>query len=249
MHIESGDWPPGTPIPTINELTERWHTSPRTARDAHALLRQQGLVTGRQGTVLRVRTPPRLTVRSSDRHQLEKDRVRLPKAERARLGTSEIELQTPVHNLTFQCTYHRIKADRALADAFRVSVSTPLLQRVYETTDKTSGARQSWSVSYLPIALIETNSKLLDASEEPWPGGTQHQLYTVGIEIAEMIDEVTSTMPTTVDQQMWELEDGIPLLKVRRLSVDTLGRVVEITDAIFPADRTKLTFKTTLNPW
>jgi GntR family transcriptional regulator len=89
----------------------------------------------------------------------------------------------------------------------------------------------------------------MDASNEPWPGGTQHQLYTVGIEIMTMIDEVTAKMPTTVDRQAWGLDNGIPLLLVRRISIDKLDRIVEVSDAVFPADRTKLEFKTPLKPW
>jgi len=89
----------------------------------------------------------------------------------------------------------------------------------------------------------------MDASNEPWPGGTQHQLSTVGIEIARIVDEVTAQMPTTVDRQRWDLEGGVPLLRNLRTSIDTAGRVVELSDATYPADRTLLRFTTPLQPW
>jgi len=39
------------------------------------------------------------------------------------------------------------------------------------------------------------------------------------------------------------------MLLVRRVSVDKLDRIVEVSDAEFPADRTQLVFKTPLRPW
>src|SRR5262249_40076216 len=100
-----------------------------------------------------------------------------------------------------------------------------------------------------PVHLIESNPALLDSANEPWPGGTQHQLYTVGIEIARMDTEVTATMPTTVEMQRWSMMDGVPLLCGRKLAVDTNGRVVEVSDARYPADRTKMLFSFPLKPW
>jgi GntR family transcriptional regulator len=46
--------------------------------------------------------------------------------------------------------------------------------------------------SFLVYDMIASNKDLLDASSEPWPGGTQHQLYTVGIEIGRIVDDVTA---------------------------------------------------------
>ncbi len=93
----------------------------------------------------------------------------------------------------------------------------------------------AYSVSYVPLALIESNPKLLDGDEEPWPGGAMHQFATLGIEIADVIDEVTGVTPSPVDAQRWGLEDGVPMLWVRRISVDTTGRVVEVSDACYLA--------------
>jgi GntR family transcriptional regulator len=104
-------------------------------------------------------------------------------------------------------------------------------------------------VSYLPYALISANPDLLDSKNEPWPGGTQHQLYTVGIEITRIVDVVTSVMPTTAEAKHWELDAGVPMLRVRRISIDTQDRVVEVSDADFPADRTELRFATPLKQW
>jgi GntR family transcriptional regulator len=249
IKIENGELPPGASLPTIQELCDEWNTSTASARDALNLLRQQGLVSGGRGKPLTVRTPHFQAVRSSERHQAEKDLVLKPENERALVGTSEIETGVSIERLTFRSDYEVISADEELASSTGVRVGDQILRREYETIDPKTNHRVAWSVSYIPVELIKSNPAIMDAKNEPWPGGTQHQLHTVGIEIMNMIDEVTAKMPTTVDRQLWGLENGIPLLLVRRISIDKQERVVEVTDAVFPADRTKLLFKTPLKPW
>jgi GntR family transcriptional regulator len=96
---------------------------------------------------------------------------------------------------------------------------------------------------------VEPNPELLDQAKEPWWGGTQHQLSTVGIEIMCIVDQVTARMPTTVEAQQWDMPDGVPLLFCRRISIDGDNRTVEISDAHYPADRTEFRFVTPLEPW
>lgn len=249
IQIESGELAPGASLPTIQEICDQWNCSTASAREALALLREQGLVTGGRGKPLAVRTPLLRAVRSSERHQAEKDLVLKAEGKRALIGTSEIETGVSIDDLRFRSEYDVIKATDELAKAVRVDAGADLLRREYETTDPKTGHRVAWSVSHIPVELIKANPAIMDASNEPWPGGTQHQLYTVGIEIMTMVDEVTAKMPTTADRQLWGLENGIPMLLVRRISIDKLDRIVEVSDAEFPADRTQLVFKTPLKPW
>ena len=82
------------------------------------------------------------------------------------------------------------------------------------------GLLLSTSISYIPKSFVEANPAILDDSNEPWPGGTLHQLSTVGIEIMKVVDEVTARMPSNTEAQEWDLPPGIPLLLCRRLSYD-----------------------------
>jgi len=243
--IESGALPPGAALPAIHELAERWSCSVGSARTAITLLREQGLISGGRGKPLMVRTQHRRAIRDSARHQLEKDLVRRPLEERAPVGTSELETGTSIHSVKFDCTYDVIRATTNIADRFKIPAGAKVLRRMYQTTDPDTGSWLARSVSHIPVELIRSNPDLMDASNEPWPGGTQHQLSTVGIEIARIVDEVTAQMPTTVDRQRWDLE----LLRNLRTSIDTAGRVVELSDATYPADRTLLRFTTPLQPW
>jgi hypothetical protein len=55
-------------------------------------------------------------------------------------------------------------------------------------------------------------------------------------------------MDRTLEAQLWDLPDGVPLVFCRRISIDADGRTIEISDADYPADRTELQFVTPLKP-
>ena len=56
-------------------------------------------------------------------------------------------------------------------------------------------------------------------------------------------------MPTSAEAQAWDMPSGIPPLICRRISFDADGRISEISDAEYPADRTELRFITPLEAW
>ncbi|GAA2778104.1 GntR family transcriptional regulator [Saccharopolyspora taberi] len=249
MRIERGDLTPGDPLPTLHELAHQWGCGVQTARSAINLLKQQGLITGSRGKAPVVRARPRQVVRSSNRHQDEKDRVLTGEDERGRNGVAENDLGVPIDALDFKATHEVVRADSELAEGFDIEQGAEVLRRVFELTDPKEGRREAWSVSYIPYDLVSAKPEVFE-SDKPHPGGTQHQLYEVaGIELARIDDEVTAAMPTTVTAQLWGMDPGIPMIRVRRISIDTHGRVVEISDADFPADRTKLHFSTPLALW
>lgn len=248
MKIESGELPPGASLPTLAELAAQWSCSLNTARGAIALLRTQGLITSGRGRAPTVRIPPRRAVRSSERHQMEKDLALRPEPERALVGEAETNHGISIHEQQFSARYSIVSADDDVAHALGIQVGDQVLRRQYQAVDPKTGHQLSYSVSHIPLALVEANPALLDENNEPWPGGTQHQLLTVGIEIMRIVDEVTARMPTTVEAQMWDLPDGVPLILCRRISYDASDRPVEISDAYYPADRTELKFVTQLKP-
>lgn len=220
-----------------------------SARSAVALLKAQGLITAGRGKAPTVRIAPRKVIRSSERHQVEKDLAIKAESERASIGEAETNLSMSINQQQFDSHYDQVLAGNELAEIFGIPSTDPLLRRRYESTDRKTGLRLSWSVSHIPLALISANPALMDERNEPWPGGTMHQLSTVGIEIMRIVDEVTARMPTTVEAQLWGLPDGVPLIFCRRISIDTNNRTVEISDADYPADRTELQFITPLKAW
>ncbi len=220
-----------------------------SARGAINILKAQGLITAGRGKAPTVRIQPRRVIRSSERHQLEKDLALKPEEERARLGEAETNMNMSIDHQRFSSHYSQVPATEEFATIFGVEPGETLLRREWEATDPKTHVRLSWSVSHMPLALVSGNPAVLDERNEPWPGGTLHQLLTVGIEIMTVVDEVTARMPTTVEAQVWDLPDGVPLIFCRRISSDAAGRVIEVSDADYPADRTQLKFVTPLKPW
>lgn len=249
MRIERGELSPGDSLPTLAQLCQRWSCSMNSARGAITLLKAQGLITAGRGKAPIVRIPPGRVVRSSERHQAEKDQALGSEEERAAVGEAETNLGMSIGDQEFVSAYDTIAAGDELADLFGIKPADQILRRRYESTDKRTGRLLSASVSYMPKALVEGNPALLDQDNEPWWGGTQHQLSTVGVEIMCIVDQVTARMPTTVESQLWDMPDGVPLLFCRRISIDEDNRTVEISDAHYPADRTELRFVTPLQPW
>jgi GntR family transcriptional regulator len=249
--MASGHLAPGDPIPTAAELSERWHCSVGSARSAIGVLKAEGRVTAGRGKPATVRTPPVRTplTLSPEFSQRQKELALCPETDRRSQGTVELTAGIPIDGTGFTASYSLVGADAELAREFDVPVGESISRRIFKTVDRASGTLLAWSVSYIPVRLIESNPDLLDETKEPWPGGHHHQLFTVGIEIDQFRRTVTAAQPTPADRQHWDMDDGVPLLCVRSKSVDPSGRVVEVSDATYPADRTELTFVEQLQPW
>ncbi|MFJ8535718.1 UTRA domain-containing protein [Streptomyces sp. NPDC093591] len=194
----------------------------------------------------RPRTP---MLRDNHRHQWEKDRARRPLATRAATGATERDTGLQMRDLVFHARYREVAASPELADAFGVPEGTPLLERAYRTRCSAESAPFSLVTSYLVRAMIAANPALLDAAHEPWPGGTQNQLHTVGIEVGRVEERVTARPPTP--RQAWELglPPGAPVILLRKTSYDITDRVVEISEVTLPGDRAELVFTTPLERW
>ncbi|HEY1914697.1 MAG TPA: GntR family transcriptional regulator [Streptosporangiaceae bacterium] len=247
--ITLGELSPGDSIPTIEELAEQWRCSPGSARSALAVLRGEGLITAGRGKAATVRHPPRRIRLPYSYGQQQKDVVLLPEEERSKGGAIELTAGIPIEETESTYRYSTVAAGAELAAEFGVSNDTELLRRDYEMTDPQTGHRLSLSTSYIPKSLIEPNADLFDEQNEPWPGGHQHQLYTVGIELDRIVRSVIAVEPTPGTRQRWGMDSGVPLLRVRSRSIDTNSRVVELSDATYPADRTELEFTEQLTPW
>ncbi|WP_329105598.1 UTRA domain-containing protein [Micromonospora sp. NBC_01699] len=193
--------------------------------------------------------PPRVRRDNTERYQWEKDRVLLDEAGRRRVGGTEHDTGLRTSDLRFHAEYDRVDADADLAAAFELPVGTPLLRRIYWTSSRARGAALSVSHSYLPYELASANLALLDADNEPWPGGTQHQLSTVDVELDRIVDRVHARPPSRDEADLLDLAPDDPVLAVRKTSIDTTGRVVEVADIVFPGDRTELAYATALKRW
>jgi GntR family transcriptional regulator len=247
--IRTGLYAPGEQIPTGDVLMERFEVSPEPVRQAIDLLECEGLVEYRQAVGTYVRSTRSRVTRTPERYQWEKDRVRLPKAERLMGDATGYDTGLEVHALEFPVRYDAIKAPVDLATAFEVSEGTTLLRRTYRIRERGDDAPLQIVRSYLIYDLAAANPDLLDPVNEPWPGGTQHQLHTVGIELDRIIDHITARPPLPDEAEELDTDPGVSLLVLRKISIDTYDRVVELSDVLMPGDRAEVVYTTRLARW
>ncbi|MGP9020038.1 GntR family transcriptional regulator [Streptomyces sp. BR1] len=247
--IRTGELRPGDRLPPETKLAETYKRSVPTIRDALRLLRDEGLIEKQHGRGNFVRRPRTSALRHNCRHQWEKDRARQPVTTRLETGATEYDTGLKVDDLVFHAAYREIKAGKGLAEALGVPEGTALLERSYRTRHAAESAPFNLVTSCIPRFLIEANPDLLDQTKEPWPGGTQSQLHTVGIELDHVEERVTARPPTPEEAEELELPPGTSVLILRKTSVDINDRVVDVTEVTLPGDRTELHFTTPLERW
>lgn len=248
--IRAGEWAPGAQLPPETPaLTAEYKVSLPTLRQAIGVLVAEGLIEKQHGRGNFVRKPRRRVERSNQRHQWEKDRARLPEEARLETGATEHDTGLTVSDLVFTAKFTERPADEDLARVFGVSVGTRLLERVYRTRYREEDEPFNLAHSYLVYDVVVANPDLLDETMEPWPGGTQNQLHTIGIELDHIEERVTARPPTADEAEELGIKAGVAVLINRKISVDIYGRTVEVSDVILPGDRTEMVFTTPLNRW
>jgi GntR family transcriptional regulator len=247
--VSTGEWASGQQIPPETDLMRDYRVSLNTMRTALKVLRSEGLLEARHGTGTFVSAPRQRVRRVNDRYHWEKGRVHKSEDELRTKGATEVDTGLPVQDLTFSATYDQVKADERLAAMFNVLVGEPMLHRLYTAASASEQVPLSFNDSYIPLALIQANPDLLDQDREPWPGGTQRQLASVGIELDRIVDEVTARPPQGDEAERLGLHPGVSLIVVRKISVDTTDRVVEVSEIVMPGDRYELVYITPLERW
>ncbi|MFB7904838.1 GntR family transcriptional regulator [Kitasatospora sp. NPDC056076] len=247
--IEAGELGQGDRLPAETALADQYRVSVPTVRQGVGVLAAEGLVEKQHGRGTFVRRQPTPVKRDNLRHQWEKDRAREPEAERLKTGATEHDTGLTVNDLVFDAKYAQIPASTDLAAAFGVPEGTTLLERTYRTRYSEERAPFNVSRSYLLLDLISGNPDLLREDQEPWPGGTQNQLFTVGIELDHIVETFRARPPTPEETEELGLPVGVSVIVLRKTCIDTTDRVVEIADVTLPGDRTEMVYTTQLSRW
>ncbi|WP_327048962.1 GntR family transcriptional regulator [Microbispora sp. NBC_01189] len=248
--ILSGELAAGTAMPSEHVLSDTYGLSRTSVRNAIKQLRDWGLVRAEQGRGTYVRSPRQRVIRNhTERYQWEKNRARLPEEERRRTGATEFDTGLEMPALNFRVQYHMVSADAQLAEVFDIPEGTQLLKREYWTSSRAENTPLNLVRSYLMYEVAAKNEDLLDESKEPWPGGTQHQLYTLGIELDQIVDRLTARPPLPEEAEALGIEPGVSVLVLHKTSIDIHGRTVEFSEVVMPGDRTEVLHVTRLERW
>ncbi len=211
--IAQGVWKPGDLLPSERELSEQYDISRMTARQALNELLSEGLVRRVQGR-----------------------------------GTFVAELKL-IQHLTRLTGYTEDMAKRGLRSGARV-----LHLEEIEASDRLAEALQvelGVSIVFLErLRLAEGTPMAIEASHIHFDG--VHQLLEEDFEndsLYRILSEKYDVVPTRAEQQMeaalcsqrWqellELQAGAPVLEIRRIAFNQLGRPFEYVKSVYRGDR------------
>ncbi|MFI8008280.1 GntR family transcriptional regulator [Streptomyces sp. NPDC086010] len=248
--IRSGELAEGEALPQIRELTAAGEGSTTTVQAAYRALETEGLVRIVRGRGTYVRRQRSRVVRESQaRYQWEKDRALLPEDERKATGVTERETGLDTPQLEFHATYDVVPAPPGIARLFDVAPDTLMLHRRYRTSSREETAPIGLISSWLIYDQAARNPALLDSGREPWPGGTAHQLSTIGIEIERIDDRIGARPPTAEETKLLDLDPGTAVLILHKFSYSTEGSLAEYSEVVLPGDRHEFLYRIPLERW
>ena len=229
QQIKSGALRVGDRLPTEPQLQEHYGASRNTARDATALLVNEGLierVPGRSGGMV-VREKVTLTFHAH--------RAEMPAGPYAETDAwrSEVEQQGYEASQEFQLTIEELSPE--LAERLHVEPeSAAVLRRCVRYIN---GQPSSMQDTYYPMDLANEVRELL--SPRDIPQGTTRLLAERGFAQTGYYDEYVARMPTPEEADLLGLQRGTPVLLHIRTGY-TEARPVRVSATAFAGDRNRI---------
>ena len=208
--IESGQLPPGTPLPPEREIASMTTLSRVTVRKAVQPLVEEGLILQRRGSGSIVGSQLTKVEQSLSRlTSFTEDMARRGKNVTATWLERSIFLPSPEETMTLGLT---ARESVSRLSRLRMADGTPLAIE-----------RASLSTRMLPNPLA-VESSLYETLDES------------GFKPVRAVQRISATNLNAVDAGLLEVEEGIAGLKITRVSYLESGQVVELTHSIYRGD-------------
>ncbi|MFI5824127.1 GntR family transcriptional regulator [Streptomyces rishiriensis] len=215
--IEDGTYPPGSKVPSENQLVQAFGMSRPTVVRALELLKRDGWLESRQGYGTIVRGRP-ASVEQRDR----RGREVLERDESQSSGRLIAVDQVPVPA--------RIASVLGLPKRAKVLMRRFLVVEDGEPVELVS--------SYFPAGLVEGTEL---QSAELLAGGTREHLEArKKVRFDHVTERVSARLPGRAEADLLELPDGVPVLGVLVVACDASGQALQVSDVLLPADRQEL---------
>jgi DNA-binding GntR family transcriptional regulator len=221
--IDRGDYPYGTLIPKETELMAEHHVGRETVRRAVAQLTAEGILEPRRrrGTAVRARPARQRITRSRmvfrDQIGYYFDRVAQPWR----------PLRTPIVS--------RGPVPYDVAGLLDLEFGAEAVIRDRLMGDPVTGEPAQLATSYIPAALATEMPVLAEA--DTGPGGIYERLEDAGHGPIRWGEAITARMPGPDEFRLLRLPPGVPLLRIVRLAVSSVGRPLEVNDTRLDAER------------
>jgi|SRR6516164_1595255 GntR family transcriptional regulator len=216
--IESGEYPPGSLLPSEHQLSDEFQIARPTVVRALRVLRQDGWIETQQGKGSFVRGRPALAGLESPRtgeQALNRDESREP-GDLIEAGPAA----PPA----------RVAA--LLGTAWKGEV---LARRRVVRQDGEASELVTW---WVPATVAEGTDL---ASDEPLHGGVRgHLSRRKGIRVDHVLEQVTARHPTSAEAKLLGVGKSAPMLAMYVAARDAAGEPVLVLEVVMPGDRHEL---------
>ncbi|KJE20933.1 transcriptional regulator, GntR family [Frankia torreyi] len=229
--IASGRLAPGTALPSTAELARHYGVASETARLAVTRLKEEGLVSGRAGAGVYVRSRPPLRRLGIDRY----DKAKWRGADLVAFAADRVASGRTWEPGDQTQTVRRIPAAPDVATALAVDQGTDVYERarLIREHDQPTHTLTSY---YRPEHVEGT--RLTDDSAGPaGPGGGFRVLTDQGLEPAWINEELQARMPTPEEVATLQLPPGEPVVELHRTTFTAEDTPVEYAIGVHPASR------------
>ncbi|MER5619491.1 GntR family transcriptional regulator [Streptosporangium sp. NPDC002544] len=216
--IESGDYPPGSLLPSENQLINEFGVSRPTVVAALRVLREQGWIDSQQGKGRFVRGRPAMTS------------MEQPRPGQAYLIAPESASQGEVIEAAAITAPNRVASLLGLTPKSKAFLRRRLVSRDGEPTEMVS--------LWVPIELSQGTDL---TSADPLPQGLREHLQSrKGVRFDHVVEQITARMPTTDEIKRLGMPKNAPLLAVYGAVKDASGAALAVVEVLLPADRHEL---------
>lgn len=227
--ILDGTRPPGSRMPSENELAIHYSTSRPTVRRALAVLKGEGLITTEQGRGAFVRPKPHVRLLVTGASFRKHRALGLPGFNAEALEQGQ-RAEQRIRSVA------AMGAPREIATRLSLDEGAPVVVR-----------RRVFLLEGRPIALVDSYYPAEWASgtaiEEPnrVRGGVYALIEDpdgpIRRQIARSVDDLVARMPTPDEAVELALPPGVPVVQVIRTVFDSADLPVEVQDSVMAADR------------
>ena len=216
--IESGEYPPGSLLPSEHQLSDEFQITRATVVRALRVLRDDGWIETQQGKGSFVRGRPALAGLEAQRpgeEALNRDEAR----EQGDLIEAGVSTPPP-----------RVSALLGSPDDTEVLARRRLIRREGEPSEIVT-----W---WIPASLADGTDL---ASADPLHGGVRaHLARRKGIRIDHVIEQVTARHPTGREAKLLEVGKTAAMLAVYVTARQASGEAVLVLEVVMPGDRHEL---------
>ncbi|MEU1453913.1 GntR family transcriptional regulator [Streptomyces avermitilis] len=215
--IEDGTYPPGSRVPSENQLVQAFGMSRPTVVRALELLKRDGWLESRQGFGTIVRGRPEV-VEQKDR----RGRDALERDESSVQGRLVQVDQVPVPP--------RVASLLGVPKQTRVLVRQLLVERDGEPVELSS--------SYFSAGLAEGTE--LSVPSPLREGQRAHLEARKKVRFDHVTERVSARLPSREEADLLAMPQEVPVLSVLIVACDIAGQALQVTDVLLPADRQEL---------